>query len=327
MKKKTQVVLLLLAAVALIVLPDILTNNYYIIVCNQTLISIIVLMGLNFVTGLMGQMNLGTAGIMALGAYTSALFCTKLNMSPWIAMVFVVLMGCILGVALGYPSLRIKGIYLSLTTLGFSEIIRILLNNLVNLTGGPTGVRSIPKFSFFGILLKSSKQYYYLLLVFVVILMVIALAIINSKWGRAIKAIKDSDLAVEACGIKLSTVKVFAFTLCCVYGCIGGALHAHLIGYISPSDFTMDTTIKYLMMLMVGGIGSIGGNVLGAIIVNVLPEVLRFMDDYYWLVFSSIILVCSIVKPNGLMPELRKLFSAIARKLVKPAGKGVKEHG
>lgn len=316
MKKKTTILLSLLLAV-LILLPYVLTNNYYIIICNQTLISVIVLLGLNFVTGLMGQMNLGTAGIMALGAYTSALLCTRLNMSPWIALFFVIAMGCLLGVGLGYPSLRIKGIYLSLTTLGFSEIVRLVINNLVGLTGGPTGVRSIPKFNFFGIVLQSSRQYYFLLLAFTIVLMVIAQAIIRSKWGRAIKAIKDSDLAVEACGIKLSTVKIFAFTLCCIYACIGGALHAHLIGYISPSDFTLDTTIRYLMMLMIGGIGSTAGNVIGAIIVNVLPEVLRFLDTYYWLVFSCIILVCSIVIPNGIISLPKKILGAIASRSTK----------
>ena len=311
MKKKINLILLAVLCLALVILPMFVNNNYIIILFDQTLISIVVLMGLNFVTGLMGQMNLGTAGIMALGAYTSALMCTKLSLSPWLAMIFVVLMGCILGVGLGYPSLRIKGIYLSLTTLGFSEIIRIVINNLVDLTGGPTGVRNIPDFNFFGFAITSARHYYYLLLAFVVILMLFANAIIQSKWGRAIKAIKDADLAVEACGIKLSTVKIFAFTLCCIYGCIGGALYGHLIGYISPTDFTMDTTVRYLMMLMIGGIGSLSGNVLGAIIINMLPEALRFLDTYYWLVFSIIVLVSSILIPNGLISVLRKLLKRL----------------
>lgn len=289
----------------LILLPMFINNNYIIILFDQTLISIIVLLGLNFITGLMGQMNLGTAGIMALGAYTSALLTTKLFLPPWLALIFVILVGLVLGVGLGYPSLRIKGIYLALTTLGFSEIIRIVINNLVSVTGGPTGVRNIPGFSVFGYSIKGARPYYYLLLVFTISLIYVAVRIIRSKWGRAIKAVKDNELAVEACGIKISTIKIFAFTLCCIYGCIGGAMYGHLVGYINPTDFSFDTSIRYLMMLMIGGIGSIPGNILGAFIVNMLPEFLRFLGNSYWLVFSIIILLCSVLIPNGLISVIK----------------------
>lgn len=315
MKLQYRLLLLGVCAATLLGLPLIFTNAYVIILLDQTLISIIVLMGLNFITGLMGQMNLGTAGIMAMGAYTSALLCTKVGMSPWLAMVFVIMMGCLLGIGLGYPSLRIKGIYLALTTLGFSEIIRIVINNLVDLTGGPTGVRSIPGFNLFGFAIQGPRPFYYLLLVMTAILLAIALRIISSKWGRAIKAIKDNDLAVEACGVKLAHIKVFAFTLCCIYGCIGGALYGHLIGYISPTDFSIDTTIRYLMMLMIGGIGSTAGNILGAVIVNILPEMLRFLGNSYWIIFSIIILVFSVVLPNGLISLLKAGWKKLARSI------------
>ncbi len=305
MKSKHRFIAIIALCLILILLPMSINNNYIIILFDQTLISIIVLLGLNFITGLMGQMNLGTAGIMALGAYTSALLTTKLSMSPWLALVFVIFIGFVLGVGLGYPSLRIKGIYLALTTLGFSEIIRIVINNLVNLTGGPTGVRNIPSFNMFGYTIKGARPYYYFLLALTIFLIFIAVRIINSKWGRAIKAVKDNELAVEACGIKLSTIKIFAFTLCCIYGCIGGAMYGHLIGYINPTDFSFDTSIRYLMMLMIGGIGSISGNILGAFIVNMLPEFLRFLGNFYWLVFSIIILVCSVLIPNGLISVIR----------------------
>lgn len=304
----------------MMLLPVFISNDYIIILLDQTLISLIVLMGLNFITGLLGEMNLGTAGIMAMGAYTSAMLTTKLAMSPWLALVFVILTGFIIGIGLGYPSLRIKGIYLALTTLGFGEIIRIVINNLVNLTGGPTGIRNIPGFTFFGYIIKGARPYYYLLLAFAVILLIIAVRIIHSKWGRAIKAVKDNDLAVEACGIKLSSIKIFAFTLCCIYGCIGGAMYGHLIGYISPTDFSMDTTIRYLMMLMIGGIGSTPGNILGAVIVNILPEVLRFLGSYYWLVFSIIILIISVLIPHGLI-SVCKSFGNRLQGLVRKEGR------
>ena len=130
MKKSIKVLLIFVTCIILAVLSMFISNNYIVILMDQILINIIVLMGLNFVTGMMGQMNLGTAGIMALGAYTTALLCTKLGLSPWVAMLFVIVMGIVVGVCIGYPSLRIKGIYLALTTLGFSEIVRIVITNL-----------------------------------------------------------------------------------------------------------------------------------------------------------------------------------------------------
>lgn len=317
MKKQMKVLLIFVACLILAVSSIFISNNYIVILIDQILINIIVLMGLNFVTGMMGQMNLGTAGIMAIGAYTTALLCTKLGMSPWVAMLFVIVMGIVVGVCIGYPSLRIKGIYLALTTLGFSEIVRIVITNLVDLTGGPSGIRAIPGFSLFGLEIKGAHSYLFLFLAIAFVLMMVTLYVTNSKWGRAIKAVSNNELAVEACGIKLSTVKVFAFTLCCVYASIGGALYAHLIGYISPSDFTMKVTIKYLMMLMVGGIGSTTGNVLGAILVTLLPEMLRNFDNYYWLAFSGVMLIMSILAPNGLISIGKRVVSFAKRKLKK----------
>ena len=319
--KKYKVFWIFLTCAALALASLLVQNNYLIILADQIIISIIVLMGLNFVTSMMGQMNLGTAGIMALGAYTSALLCTKLSMSSWLSLLFVILMGIAIGIIIGYPSLRIKGIYLALTTLGFSEIVRILVTNLMDLTGGPSGVRAIPGFTFFGLQINSAHSYLFLFMAILFVLLVLTVYITNSKWGRAIKAVANNELAVEACGICLSTVKVFAFTLCCVYGCIGGALYAHLIGYISPSDFSMKLTIKYLMMLMVGGIGSTGGNVLGAVLVTLLPELLRKFDNYYWLIFSAFMLIMAIFNPYGLLEIVRKITRYFRDKTGKKAEK------
>ena len=304
--------------VLLIFMPVVVTNTFYRMLFCQALINIVVVIGLNFITGLTGQMNLGTAGIFALGAYTSGLLTTRLQISPWLALIAAIVMGLIIGVVLGWPSLRIKGIYLALTTLGFGEIIRLLLTNVAGVTGGTQGVLNIPPYTLFGIKFDNALSSYYLLLVFVIILTIIAVKIIKSKWGRALKAINDNEQAVESCGINIAEIKIKAFLLCTVYGCIAGALYAHLMAYINPADFTFDFTIKYLMMLMLGGIGSIPGNIIGAIIVTILPEMLRFMQNYYWLIFSVILLVIVIVLPKGIVslfheiPGLKKL--SIARR-------------
>ena len=144
-----------------------------------------------------------------------------------------------------------------------------------------------------------------------IMMIFISSRIVNSKWGRAFKAIRDNVDAVEACGIDIADIKIKAFTLAAIYGSFAGALYAHLMGYINPAGFTSDLSFNFIVMMMVGGIGSVFGNIIGAILVTILPELLRFLKDYYWLVFSIIVLIFSIILPNGLVslvPLIKNLF-------------------
>ena len=172
---------LCLLLIFLVVFPLSYDNAYVHILLSQTLVNIVIVMGLNFITGLTGQMNLGTAGIMGLGAYTAALFSTRLGVSPWIGFLLAIVMGLAIGWMLGYPSLRLKGVYLSLTTIGFSEIVRLILTNWVELTGGTMGVQGIPHISLFGYALDTSRKVYYLYLAAVVLLAFTAWRIVHSK--------------------------------------------------------------------------------------------------------------------------------------------------
>ena len=293
MKTNKSAMIIALAAIALAaVLPMFITNNYHLNLMIQVLINIIIVVGLNFITGLTGQMNLGTAGIFSMGAYTSSLLATKLGLNPWICLVAAVGMGCLIGMGLGYPSQRVSGVYLALTTIGFSEIVRILMTNLTGLTGGALGVTGIPPFSIFGFKFQSNKEIYYLYLVIAVLLIFNAYRIVNSKWGRSFLAVKDNPDAVEA-----------------------GSLYSHYVGFINPSAYNLEFSINYVVMLVIGGIGSVPGNVLGAILVTLVPEFLRFMENYYWLVFSIITLLFVIFLPNGIVSLFR---------IKKPAEKAVK---
>jgi branched-chain amino acid transport system permease protein len=296
------VTITVLAAI-LIVLPLIAKNDYIRVVMNLTFIYSMVLFGLNFITGLVGQMNAGMAAIYAVGAYTSALLSKKLGLSPWLGIPAAIVMGIILGVMLGIPSLKIRGIYLVLTTMAFGQIIKLLLNNMVGFTGGPGGIRSIPGYEFFGITISNSTQtyFYYFLLVWTIILALIANTIIKSKWGRAFKGLRDNETAVSTCGINISSIKVKAFILCTVFGCIAGALYSSYIGYLSPDGFSADLSNRFLMILIVGGAGSVIGNVLGAIMITVLPELLKFAGNYYWFVFCIIVLIFVVKFPGGII--------------------------
>lgn len=314
-----------LIAVAAIVLaaflPMFISNNYHLNLMIQVLINIIIVVGLNFITGLTGQMNLGTAGIFSMGAYTSSLLATRLGINPWICLTAAIGMGVLIGMGLGYPSLRVSGVYLALTTIGFSEIVRILMTNLTGLTGGALGVTGIPAFSILGHKFQTNKEIYYLYLIIAVILIFNAYRIVNSKWGRAFLAVKDNPDAVEAGGVNIASIKILAFTLAAIYATVAGSLYAHYIGFINPSAYNLEYSINYVVMLVIGGIGSVPGNVLGAILVTLVPEFLRFMENYYWLVFSIITLLFVIFMPNGIVSLFR------GKKRTERAGKGERVNG
>ncbi len=306
MKQKNKKAYLSLLAIGVAaILPMFISNNYHLNLMIQVLINIIIVVGLNFITGLTGQMNLGTAGIFSMGAYTSSLLATKLGINPWICLIAAIFMGVLIGFGLGYPSLRVSGVYLALTTIGFSEIVRILMTNLTDLTGGALGVTGIPAFSIFGHAFQNNKEVYYLYLVIAIFLIYNAYRIVNSKWGRSFLAVKDNPDAVEAGGVNIATIKIMAFTLASIYTTIAGSMYSHYIGFINPSAYNLEYSINYVVMLVIGGIGSVPGNILGAILVTLVPEFLRFMENYYWLVFSIITLLFVIFLPNGMISLFR----------------------
>lgn len=300
MSRKNKIIFLLALLMAAAAAPLIVTDNYNRGVFTIVLINVISVLGLNFITGLTGQMNLGTAGIMAIGAYTSALLTVKTGCSPWITLFVSAGMGLAIGFGLGYPSLRVQGVYLALTTIGFSEVVRMLLSNF-QWTNGIRGVHGIPSLGLPGLDGANPLVRYYIYLGFVVLATVLAFRIANSKYGRLFKAIRDNYEAVQACGVNIAAPKIMAFTLAAVYGCIAGSLYALHMGFISPTVYTFDYSTTFVVMMILGGIGSVPGCVLGAVICTILPEKLRFLGNWYWIVFSAIILLIILFRPYGLI--------------------------
>lgn len=326
-KKKLNQTFVFLGLLCLIgILPPFFAGNQYMMTLFvQVLINLIVVLGLNFITGLTGQMNLGTAGIYAFGAYTSGLLTTRFGISPWLTIPLAGLMGSIIGICLGYPSLRMKGAYLSLTTIAFTEVTRLLITNLPDVTGGTQGVRHVPPLHFFGYQMSATTNnlaYFYFMLAMVVVIGLIALRLVNGKWGREFKAVRDNIEAVESCGLNVAEIKIKAFTLCAIFGALAGSFYAHFMGYLNPISFTVDMSIMYVIMLMVGGIGNVIGNVIGAAVVTMLPEMLRFLGDYYQITYSIIILCGAIFLPGGLMSLIQKALRAANKQ-----GKEAAEHG
>lgn len=302
--KYKKILMVLIPLMIAIAMPLIVTDNYFRGIFIMTLIYIIVVLGLNFITGLTGQMNLGTAGIFAMGSYTTALLSTKLGVSPWLTIIGSIIMGLIIGVGLGYPSLRVQGVYLALTTIGFGEIVRILISNF-KFTNGIMGIRDIPAFTIGGFSFDDKLARYYLYLVFVVIMGVVAYRITNSKWGRLFKAIRDNYEAVQAVGVDIAKPKVLAFTLAAIYGCVAGSLYAVHMEFITPSVYTFDLSTTFIVMMMLGGIGSVPGCILGAVVCTILPELLRDFGNWYWIIFSILVLLVILFRPNGIISFLK----------------------
>lgn len=292
------------------------SNTYVQSVMNMLLYNIVIVLGLNYITGLTGQMNLATAGMVAMGAYTYGIMTTTYGWYPWMALVALFALALAMGLGLGYPSLRLKGFFLSLTTIGFSEVIRLLASNLPDLTGGTMGFSNIVRLPFF-FDMSDKNSYFYLNLIFTVILTLIAISLVNSKWGRAFKAVRDNAEAAEASGINVATLKIQAFTLASVYAVIGGCMYAGYNTYLNPTTFTVQMSQNYVAMLMIGGLGSVPGNLVGASLVTILPEMLREFDDYYWIVFCTVCLVMAILVPDGLWAQFVKFYKGIKRKLSK----------
>lgn len=312
-KVKLKVTVIIILMILVLILPFFTDNDYYILVGNRVLINAIVVLGLNFITGLTGQMNLGMAGIFALGAYTSALVTKNFHASPWIGLLVAIVIGWMIGRCLGYPSLRVKGVYLSLTTIGFAEVVRLLISNMTNVTGGTQGIRNIEPYRIFGFEFNTQEKMYYLFFAITAIAFFVAWRIVYSKWGRVFKSLRDNVEAVEMSGVDIANIKIKAFTICSIYGTIAGALYAHFMGYINPSTFTIDMSTNFVIMLLVGGLGSVIGNVFGAIIVTVLPEMLRFLGDYYLITFSIIVFVAAIFLPNGWVDAVVRLYKKIRK--------------
>jgi len=255
--------------------------------------NIIMAVSLNLATGYLGQLPLGHAGFMAVGAYTSALFTLGVNLPANIEFPIGLLLGGIMasifGIIIGLPALRLRGDYLAIITLGFGEIIRVILLNL-DFTGGAFGLGGIEK--------HTTVTWTYIC---VVITLFVIHTLMKSRHGRAILSIRENEIAAEACGIKTTYYKTMAFALSAFFAGVAGGLYAHYLRILDPSNFAFMKSVDYLVMVVLGGMGSMIGSVLAAIGQTWLPELLRAFADYRMVLYALLLVVVMIFKPSGLM--------------------------
>ncbi|MGD9369204.1 MAG: branched-chain amino acid ABC transporter permease [Desulfobacteraceae bacterium] len=279
---------------------------YYTDVMVFVAIHSIICAGLSLLLGYTGQISLGQAAFYGVGAYGSGILTTQVQLNPWLAMIAGAVIAALLAVIIGVPSLKLKGHYLAMATLGFGMIAFIFLNECIILTGGPSGFGSIPPLSIAHFELSSTMAFYYFSWFVAVVVLVISLNIVNSRPGRALKAIHGSERAAAAMGIDIARAKVEIFVVSGIFGALAGSLYAHFVTFINPPPFNVFFSLKVLMMVAIGGIGSIWGAFLGAALLTFLPEWLSSLQDFDVLAYGVILLLIVMYCPEGIVGLLTK---------------------
>ena len=283
----------------MLAIPLVTHDGYILQLLNIAILNAIVVLGLNYVTGWTGQINFGQAAFYGLGAYTTAI-ATKAGI-PWIAAPFLsVLIVIIASLILGLPTLRLRTHYLAMTTIGFGEIVRLIIVHWEPVTGGTSGLRAIPGISLFGFGPQGQIQHYYLLLAALAVAVIVAVRIRHSTLGRAMIATKDSEIGAEQSGVDTVRTKLFAFMIGAVYAGLAGCLYASSIRFVSPDSFSGTQAILLMTMLIVGGMGSIPGCIVGAVALTLLPEALRFLGQWYLVLYGLGVICIIVLAPGGL---------------------------
>lgn len=299
-----------LVALALFFLPR-TWGSYWNYIIGTVGIYVILGLGLNIIVGLAGQLVLGYVAFFAIGAYTVALLTApqphNLGLNFWVVLVIAILLSALTGVLLGLPILRLRGDYLAIVTLGFGEIIRILLRSdlLTGFTAGPKGVRDIGAPTLFGRTFNSDVDFMYLIILAVLLVIFITRRLQNSRTGRAWVAIREDEVAAQATGINTFQSKLLALAIGAAFAGLGGMLFASRNQFTGPEDHTLMVSINVLSLVIVGGMGSIPGIILGAFALKGLPEMLRELDIYRLMVFGGLLVVMMILRPEGLWPGHR----------------------
>ena len=289
-------------------------GNYHTKVLMLIGINIILAVSLNMATGYLGQLPLGHAGFMAVGAYASAIFMTRTNLPAGIAFPLGILIAAaiaaLVGILIGLPALRLKGDYLAIITLGFGEIIRVVLLNIdsvlgFKLTYGAASLKNIPKTTTF-------------LNTYLVVGLTCFLihTLMKSRHGRAILAIRENEIAADSCGVNVTYYKTLGFVISAMFSGIAGALYAGYLGILNPSGFGFMKSIEILVMVVLGGMGSMVGSVVSATVLTAVPELLRAFSEYRMIVYSLLLIIVMIFKPSGLFGTYDFSLSRILEKLI-----------
>lgn len=288
------------AAVAMAA-PLFTQNIYYLSVLAFMATRLMIVLGLNLLMGQAGQISLGHAAFAGIGAYGSAILTTRWEVNPWLAMALAALFAAVVAGIIGVPTLKLKGHYLAMGTLGFGEIVYILLVQFKWLTNGTDGISGIPSLALAGIDFGSPRAFHWLVWGVALIMLRISLNLVDSRVGRSLKALHRGEIAAMSLGVNTSYRKVQVLIVSAVFASIAGSFYVHYVHFVSPSSYTITFSVILVTTVIIGGLGKVWGAVLGSVLMMVVPEFLRQYQDYTNLVFGVMLILIMIFLPGGIV--------------------------
>ena len=298
---KYKVFILIALTIVMAILPLVIKKTLYIrYLCNIMMYATLA-GSLNAINGYSGQFCLGQAGFFAIGAYTGAALSNNFGISFWPLLIIGGIAAMIVGFIVSLPTLRLSGIYLSIVTLGASEIIRIIAQTWTPVTGGSLGIKQIPYPNFFGLDMFKPQYYYYIFLALLVLFLFVTNRVLNSRVGRAWTSIREDQIASKSLGVETSFYKSTNFMYGAFWAGVIGVAYAPFVNYIEASQFTTDAGFNVLAMVVLGGQGTLAGPILGATVVTVLTEALRFLESWRYVIYALLIIGMMWVRPQGLI--------------------------
>jgi branched-chain amino acid transport system permease protein len=306
MKKSVYNGLFLVIAI-LLVLPFVVPNSFYLDLAIRMAINAAIVLGLNLLIGFAGQISLGHAGFLGIGAYASAVLPTHFGWHPLLAMGAGAVATGLLAALVARPIFKLKGNYLAMATLGLGIIINIALRNEAQWTGGPDGM-PVPAMGLFGFELSNDKQWYWVVAILLSITVWASLNLIDSPFGRALRALHGSEVASQVVGVDVVRYKVAIFVLSAVFASLMGSVTAHYVGFVSPNFADFFHSIELVTMVVIGGMASVYGSLVGAVLLTALPQALATFEGWETVVFGAILMLSMIFLPKGLVPTLAAKF-------------------
>jgi len=313
MKRELIKFAVLVAVVAL--LPAVFKGSYLMNVLVFVGINTMLAVALNLLLGYAGQISLGQAGFFGLGAYLSGILTTACGINPWSGMLIAAVAVSCIAFFIGFPVLKLKGHYLAMATLGLGIIMYIVFNEAVSFTGGPSGLSGIPNLSANGFVFDTDVKNYYLIWGITLLIILLALNLVHSRIGRALRSIHDSEVAARVMGVNARLLKVQIFTLSACISAIAGSLYAHTMSFIAPASFGFNFSVELITMVIIGGLASVYGSLLGAALLTLLPEILRAFQDYDIIIYGLLLIVMTMFMPGGLVKGIPTLFGSLRRRL------------
>ena len=306
MKKSAYIGLFIIMAI-LVVLPFVLPNKFYVDLATRMAINAIIVLGLNLLIGFAGQISLGHAGFIGIGAYATAVLPTHFNVHPLLAMALGALAASLLAAIVARPIFKLKGHYLAMATLGLGIIINIALRNESTLTGGPDGM-PVPAMGLLGYDITTDIQWYWIVALLLSVSVWASLNLIDSPFGRALRALHGSEVAAQVVGVNIVRYKVSIFVISAMFASLMGSVTAHYIGFVTPNIADFFHSIELVTMVVIGGMASVYGSVVGAVLLTALPQALSSLEGWETVAFGAVLMGCMIFMPRGLVPTLAARF-------------------